>query len=262
MTNSAVAPNPETKPEFDGYALNYDEALQKGLSASGESKEYFAKGRIGFLQKCLNKIQFQPQRALDYGCGTGTSIPLLHALPGMAQAEKLHHHRDRRIFTLAEYQPEGSFDLVFCNGVFHHIPLDQRAGAIETIYRSLKPGGIFALWENNPWNPATRYVMSRIPFDRDAITLTPPESRKITQAGGFEILRTDFLFIFPRLLKWFRPLERSAPGYVLNQPKPIVERLCPHVYQGQRCHQRRQAAHGYRIHVVNHALFRLCTWQA
>ena len=52
--------------------------------------------------------------------------------------------------------------------------------------------------------------MSRIPFDRDAITLTPPETRRLLRAGGFEILRTDFLFIFPRMLSWFRASNRSS----------------------------------------------------
>ena len=235
MTTSTDVKPPETKPEFDSYAQNYDEALQQGLAVSGESKEYFAAGRIAFLHKCLDKVNIQPQRALDFGCGTGTSVPLLHALPGVtfaqgidlsaeciAHAEKIHRHEDRRFCTLADYQPDGSFDLVFCNGVFHHIPLDERAKAIETIYRSLKPGGIFALWENNPWNPATRYVMSRIPFDKDAITLTPHESRKITQTGGFEILRTDYLFIFPRLLKWFRPLEQLVSFWPVGTQYQIL----------------------------------------
>ena len=69
------------------------------------------------------------------------------------------------------------------------------------------------MWENNPWNPGTRYVMSRIPFDLDAITLTAPEARCLLEAGGFEVIRTDFLFIFPRILSWFRGIE------------PLVSRL-------------------------------------
>jgi hypothetical protein len=70
------------------------------------------------------------------------------------------------------------------------------------------PGGVFALWENNPWNPGTRYIMSRVPFDKDAITMTPPETRRLLRATGFEIVRTDFLFVFPHLLRVLRPLER------------------------------------------------------
>jgi hypothetical protein len=70
------------------------------------------------------------------------------------------------------------------------------------------PGGMFALWENNPWNPGTRYIMSRVPFDKDAITMTPPETRRLLRNAGFEIVRTDFLFLFPHLLRALRPLER------------------------------------------------------
>jgi hypothetical protein len=69
------------------------------------------------------------------------------------------------------------------------------------------PRGIFAFWENNPWNPGTRYVMSRIPFDRDAITVSAIEARGLLRAGGFEVIRTDFLFIFPKFLSWLLFME-------------------------------------------------------
>jgi len=38
---------------------------------------------------------------------------------------------------------------------------------------------------NNPWNPGTRYVMSRCEFDEDAITLSPPQCRKLLRSSGF-----------------------------------------------------------------------------
>jgi hypothetical protein len=53
--------------------------------------------------------------------------------------------------------------------------------------RSLRPGGLFAPWENNPWNPNTRYVMSRIPFDRDATTLSPPKAVGLLRQNGFQV---------------------------------------------------------------------------
>ena len=49
--------------------------------------------------------------------------------------------------------------------------------------------------------------MSRCAFDRDAIMLTPPESRTLLRNAGFEIMRIDFCFIFPRALKTLRKLE-------------------------------------------------------
>ena len=98
-------------------------------------------------------------------------------------------------------------DLAYCNGVFHHIPPAQRAEALALVNRALRVGGSFSFWENSPWSLATRYVMSRCAFDRDAIMLTPPEARCLLRDGGFEILRTDFRFIFPRALRALRKIE-------------------------------------------------------
>jgi len=125
---------------------------------------------------------------------------------------------------LKNHQPAADFDLAFCNGVFHHIPLSERADAVNHVLRSLKPGGIFALWENNPWNPGTRYVMSKIPFDRDAITLAPPNARKLLHDGGFEILQTDFQFFFPRPLCWFRGLEPLLAKIPLGAQYQVLAR--------------------------------------
>ena len=209
-----------TKSTFDNYAAAYESALSQGLTATGESADYFARGRIHFLQKVLTRLGHTPTRILDFGCGTGASIPLLLALPGAQEitgvdispeslkiaAEKNPTPR-ARFATFQSLTPAASIDIAFCNGVFHHIPPTERPAAMKYIFDSLRPGGIFALWENNPWNPGTRYVMSRIPFDRDAITLSPPESRRLAQSTGFEILFTRFLFFFPRSLRWLRWLE-------------------------------------------------------
>jgi SAM-dependent methyltransferase len=222
LSNSSKA----TNNGFDEYASNYDAALAEGISVSGEGKEYFAQGRIEWLAKCLNLMGEQPANVMDYGCGTGSATPYfldslkVGSLLGVdASVESLKVARQKynsdqtQFVPFSEYVPGEQLDLAFCNGVFHHIPLDQRDQAVEFLYRSLRPGGVFAFWENNPWNPGTRIVMKRIPFDRDAITLSAPEARRMLRRGGFEIVRTDFLFIFPRLLSSLRVIE------------PLVSRL-------------------------------------
>ena len=42
------------KSEFDDYATNYDSALNRGLSLSGEPKEYFAHQRVRWLAARLS----------------------------------------------------------------------------------------------------------------------------------------------------------------------------------------------------------------
>ncbi len=206
--------------EFDAYAAEYDAVLARGLSISGEDKNYFARGRIAWLAGCLRKLQERPQSVMDFGCGTGSASPFLLSLIGVESilgvdisarslevAKRTYNSECTQFRLVSQYQPSEGIDLAFCNGVFHHIPIAERAAAINYVHRSLRPGGLFAFWENNPWNPGTRYIMGRVPFDRDAITLTPPEARRLLRAGGFKILQTDFLFIFPKLLRWFRHIE-------------------------------------------------------
>jgi SAM-dependent methyltransferase len=230
--------------QFDSFAAAYESALAQGLCATGESADYFARGRVQFLRKILTRLNHKPANILDFGCGTGTSIPLLLALPGAQQitgvdispeslkiaAEKnpsLKNDSPRAHFaTFQSLAPSASIDLAFCNGVFHHIPLAERPAAMKYVFDSLRPGGIFAFWENNPWNPGTRYIMSRIPFDRDAVTLSPPESRRLVQSAGFDALFARYLFFFPKSLsglRWLEPAFNRIPlggQYLVISRKP------------------------------------------
>lgn len=206
--------------EFDDYARNYDRALNRGLELSGESKEYFAHERVRWLATRLSDLGVGHARVLDYGCGTGgTSPELLEQLDArmvvgvdpsresLDVARKAHADARLHFATPNDLVPSGQFEVVYCNGVFHHVEPEQRLEALRYLYRSLAAGGYLGLWENNPWNPGTRLVMRRIPFDRDAKLLSPAHTRQLLTRAGFDVLRTDFLFVFPRVLSAFRPLE-------------------------------------------------------
>ena len=226
--------------EFDSFASTYEADLDQALSVSGENKDFFAEGRVKWLAHRLQRLDFNPASALDYGCGIGGTAVLLRDLLRVSSVIGLdvsarsvelahsHHQKDGiRFFTFEQYAPSGEIDLAYCNGVFHHIPVAERDQAIQYIFRALRPGGLFALWENNPWNPGTRWVMSRCSFDRNAITLTPSETAKLSQRNGFQVIRTDYRFFFPRSLRWFRILEPSLAGipfgaqYLVLCSKPL-----------------------------------------
>jgi SAM-dependent methyltransferase len=168
----------------------------------------------------LCRLDQHPRSVIDFGCGSGFSTPLFFQLIGVESVLGLDvssksldiarqcHGSERAQFTLIDqYRPCGQIDLAFCNGVFHHIPPAERATAVNYIYRSLCSQGLFAFWENNPLNPGTRYIMSRCCFDRDAITLTHYEACQLLRKGGFEVLGTQFAFIFPKMFSLLRPFE-------------------------------------------------------
>ena len=205
--------------QFDEYADNYDAVLNEGLSATGESKDYFARRRVMWLSQCLSRMSMHPKRILDYGCGTGSTAKLFlellqpdsvtgvdSSIKSVAQAKQKQSERTR-FFVTSNFTPNQDIDLAYSNGVFHHIPPTDRAAELDYVRRGLRPGGLFSFWENNPWNAGTRYIMSRIPFDHDAVMLSPKYARTLLRNSGFEILRADFLFFFPKALRFLRSIE-------------------------------------------------------
>lgn len=214
------SPPHKERPDFARYFSSYDSCLNQALSPTGEKTEFFARGRVRWLAQCLGKLDAKPKSVLDFGCGIGSTAPLLLAELGClsvrgvdSSAEVVQRAREERstphiqFSVLSEFVPRADFDCVYCNGVFHHIPVEERPSAFDFIRAALRPGGLFAYWENNPWNPGTRYVMSRCEFDEHAITISPAGARRMLRQAGFEVLRTDFLFFVPRSLGALRPLE-------------------------------------------------------
>lgn len=211
---------PDNPAGFDAYAQTYEDDLRHGLKITGESKDYFARQRVRWLSRRLDRLGVRPDSVLDFGCGTGGSITHLRGLPGVQRVVGVDPsaasidiaRRDAAgdgvsFATLDALTPDASFDLAFCNGVFHHIEPGDRPEALRTISRCLRPGGLFALWENNPLNPGTRWVMSRCRFDHDAQPFTARQGRRMLRDAGFGVVHGSSLFFFPAALAALRCLE-------------------------------------------------------
>jgi SAM-dependent methyltransferase len=198
----------------------YQAMLDQGIRLSGENMFFFLEGRLALLQRLL-RARRPPARILDFGCGLGYAARRLRELfpdaevTGADTSENaLQSARERngtpgvRFHALEDLEREPArFDVCYVNGVFHHIPLAERASAMALIHRVLRPGGVLALFENNPWNPGARMVMARIPFDRDAHMLSPLQTAALMKRAEFDVLRTESLFFFPRPLKALRRAE-------------------------------------------------------
>ncbi len=218
---------------FDHYTETYGTVLETALASTGEGQEYSARNRVALLAKLLQSLRHTSHRTLDFGCGTGTTTP--HILEYLAAINWLAWDVSResvdtanrrfasdraRFCDLDSHTPDGTFNLAYCNGVFHHIPPSQRERSASHVFDSLHAGGIFALWENNPWNPGTRYVMSHCEFDGDAIPLTPPEVRRLLRKVGFEIIPDGlpvYLSRFSESPSFHRELGHAiAPGRAIR----------------------------------------------
>ena len=193
---------PANDSGFDPYARDYEQALGRARRSHG----------------------IRAHAVCDYGCGTGDTVPLLRELLGAerllgldsSQASLGEARRCHALPGVVWAPPNdatlgagaGQYDLAYCNGVFHHIPPTERLACARQVLQLLRPGGLWFFWENNPYNPGTRWVMSRIPFDRDAITLRPAEARRLGAQAGGRWLETSYHFYFPKFL---RALRRAEP---------------------------------------------------
>jgi 2-polyprenyl-3-methyl-5-hydroxy-6-metoxy-1,4-benzoquinol methylase len=154
------------QPSFDAYARDYEGALNRGLSLTGESRDFYARRRVEIMHETCERIGLQVATVCDYGCGTGDTVPLLRDVLGARRVigldpscASLDEARRRHAGCIAEWSTPGAdesaalsgqVDAVYCNGVFHHIPPPQRGDAAREIMRLLRPGGCWFFWENNP----------------------------------------------------------------------------------------------------------------
>ncbi len=220
---------------FD-YASEYDALLQKGLKFSGESKDYFALGRVLDMKKTLPE-GFHPKRILDFGCGIGKTVEYLSTeypeaeVTGVDSSQEAiqyaagHYENSRRLFHhTSQLRKSGDFDLCYMNGVFHHLEPQDRLPALNSLLGVLRPGGYLALFENNPWNLGTRLVMKSIPFDRDVHPIPSSVLKRLLGAAGFACLSTRYLFYFPRFLAFLRPLEMRLARFPLGAQYFILAR--------------------------------------
>ena len=220
-----AAPKPMTQcTAFDSHADDYEAQLLNGLKVSEESKKFFAQGRIDFLRRWWDRRgRPEPLRIIDYGCGIGDVTALLAKVFPAAQVEgfdpsprcveraSARYASDRVRFELLRgFEARGPkpADLVHLNGVVHHVLPADRPHLFRAVAASVAPGGVVALFENNPLNPGTHIVMAHIAFDRGAVKVPPWEARRRLRVAHLNPLATGYLFYFPRSLRAFRPLER------------------------------------------------------
>lgn len=203
--------------EFDSVGCDYERQLDRGLSLSGQKRDHFIQWRVKLTKEWVGEAKVL--RILDYGCAEGlTSSYLLDAFPAASYIgfdpskgliEKANEqnagHKVKFITSLKECGST-QFDLIYTNGVFHHIPRCERASALQAIRDCLSPTGIFAFWENNPWHVGTQIVMALIPFDRGAQKISPRGAVKLLTNSGFTLVKTKSAFHFPYSEKMHKSL--------------------------------------------------------
>ncbi len=209
--------NESSPHEFDRHAVRYEADLQQSIPAALAEDQYFAEYKIRYVARRMQNNA--PSTILDFGCGIGRSLSLLNLqFPGTElwgydvsakSIELARQHLATANLTseLAEL-PLAQFDVIFAANVFHHIPCTERKDALGSCRDLLRGGGRMYLFEHNPFNPVTRLIFERCPFDKEASMLERREALLLAKEVGLNVLHSGYTLFFPRQLAVLRPLER------------------------------------------------------
>jgi ubiquinone/menaquinone biosynthesis C-methylase UbiE len=200
-----------TAREFDSYSRCYEAAVNKAISFSGLKVDFFTRVKGDYLLDIVSR-ELGPQEnlsILDVGCGVGNyharlarAFAKVHGVDVSAESLKVaaernsaveYHHYDG---THLPFQ-DASLDVAFAICVYHHIPIANRPRISREVRRVLRPGGLFVIFEHNPFNPVTMRIVNNCPFDADAVLLKPADTEGLMRDAGFAEMATRYILTIP-----------------------------------------------------------------
>ncbi|MCH8806373.1 MAG: methyltransferase domain-containing protein [Planctomycetes bacterium] len=209
-------------PQAERALPSYDELVADPIKTRFASDPtFFAQIKrdvaLEFLPRYFDAASRENLRVLDVGCGTGELMRSLEQSFRNVQGCDPSLSMVCRAGVNAAYMPSelqlpfdaGTFDVATCACVYHHIAPEIRLAHLAEIRRVLKPGGVLLVFEHNPRNPLTQFIVHRCPIDASAKLIGAPGMKRLFRSAGFERVRTRYYLFLPRrLYRHFGACER------------------------------------------------------
>jgi SAM-dependent methyltransferase len=227
--------------EFDRYAHPdaYRREVERSIAFSGVGAELFVatKARLAVDLAARHLGDPVALAALDVGCGVGETDRYLKGQFGLLagvdiSAESVARAAERNPWATYHHSGEGAplpfddahFDFAFTICVLHHVPPRDRPSLLTEMCRVVRPGGLVAMFEHNPYNPLTRLAVSNCEFDADAVLLSRHHLRRLLSKTELEPLESRYIFFFPREGELLRAAERRLGWLPLGAQYYVASR--------------------------------------
>ena len=212
------------KHEFDQFSDGYEDTVEQSVSFSGLKHDFFLEAKAHLLARVLAERFASPRTisVLDVGCGVGLFHPWLQPLVGqitgadpsgesieraqLANPTVAYSVQDGRAMDYAA----GSFDVALAVTALHHVPPQDWAAFVTEMRRVVRPGGLVAIIEHNPWNPLTRLAVARCPLDENAVLLSAGRAAKLLQGAGCRNRANHHFLLLPSSSSFVRTIENYS----------------------------------------------------
>ena len=188
----------ELQAEFDQHAKQYENSVDQSVSFTGRDSAFFARRKVEILEDIVRPGlgSLQGLTLLDVGCGTGTTdrylAPRVRSLHGVDISEEMLAKAEQNVpkGSYSHYDGRnlpfdvGTFDVAVAICVLHHVPVPMRRELISDMVRVVRPGGVVAIFEHNPFNPLTRHAVNTCELDEDAVLLPARESVELLKTAA------------------------------------------------------------------------------
>jgi SAM-dependent methyltransferase len=201
---------------------NYEDEICCAMRGVPGEHEFFIRAKAKKIEELTARFRcdYSRFRLLDIGCGTGLVEQFLcipkAAVTGLDVSEPLLEKARKNVpgcrFIHFDGQniadEDNSYHLVFVINVFHHIAIQNRMQLLMEMRRVLRPDGLLAIFEQNPWHPITRLVVSRCSFDRDAVLLRRSNACLLLRTAGLRCIDSSYMLFLPWSIGFNQVLER------------------------------------------------------
>ncbi len=208
---------------FDEHADSYADEVSASVSFSGQDVDFFARRKADELVDLVGRSLGPPAslHALDVGCGTGvTDRHLVNRFGGLTgvdvAADAVAVARDANPgASYLDYDghhlpfADDTFDVAFAICVLHHVDRPHRPAFVQEVARTVRPGGLVAIFEHNPFNPLTRVAVSRCEFDEGVELLRRSDSTDLLVGAGLTVVLRRYLIFVPVDAPWAARLDRA-----------------------------------------------------
>jgi 2-polyprenyl-3-methyl-5-hydroxy-6-metoxy-1,4-benzoquinol methylase len=234
---------PEHKtPQFDAFASTYASTHNKYLPPGMTNESFFVQKRDWVFEQIEERLMNRESiEVLDFGCGPAqlcralSTNPRVTRITGVDESDEVQEQALKvmsasavpfEIFSeVREIAVDRKFDLITAFNVFHHVPISERERVARALAEHLKPGGCLLVWEHNPWNPATRYLVKICPFDTDAILIRKSNAEKLWRPIGLRLLSSEFVNFSPptwQKNKWVQKFEKLISDFPIGAQYRLV----------------------------------------